>query len=141
MPGVTVERLLWIIVTIVVAGVVLFGVIYPYIVGISTVKEFTVTDVSAYYDDSSKQYVVYLTIKNLGTTGITSVEATIDGYTIGLGSVPSGGIGSGEEYALSGGTTTGISGGTGRKILVVTVTFDDGSKITHTYDVLVKKKR
>ena len=133
MPGVTVERLLWIIVTIVIAGVVLFGVIYPYVIGISTVREFTITDVSVYVT-SSNGYEVYLTIKNLGTISITKVTVTIDSATLTFTpSIPSGG-----EVSLSK-TITDASASPGRKILKVTATFEDNSKVTHIYEVIARK--
>ena len=147
MPGVTVERLLWIIVTIVIAGVVLFGVIYPYIIGVSTIKEFTVTDIRAYTSKSSGSWScnMYITVKNLGTIGITSISITISNSTdsVSLGS-RSVSISSGGEGAVSitvtgqAGQDNGIS--PGRYIASITATFEDGSTVTHTYEILVKKK-
>ena len=148
MPGVTVERILWLVLIIVVAGTILFGVIYPYVTSMVTVKDFVITSITAYYyKEGGKEgkegcYEVYLTIKNLGTVDIIGVKAKIGDAEIKFdeGSVPSedNPLSCGEEYTLHG--TAKGDGGAGRKILEVTVWFIDGSTITRTYEVYVKKK-
>jgi len=73
MPGATVERTLWIIATIIIAALVIFGVIYPYVVSLSTgTVDFGITEIEA-YDNGFFSF----RIKNLASQSIIKLKITI----------------------------------------------------------------
>ena len=166
MPGATVERTLWIIATIIIAALVIFGVIYPYVVSLSTgTVDFGITEIEA-YDNGFFSF----RIKNLASQSITKLKITIsDGsknydcstWYVGLS----------EEYAtgkkiknvqdnslnlenegvsIPPGTevqiyTTGLASGdfhpkVGKKLsITVYALFSGGNAVTHQYTVRVRK--
>ena len=163
MPAATVERTLWIIATIIIAALVIFGVIYPYVVSLSTgTVDFGITEIEAY--DSG---FFSFRIKNLASQSITKlrIDITYDStpYTsntwyVGLLSET---YATGKEITdvsnneldLEGNSTsippgtevqiytTGLTGlKTGRKLTVtIYASFSGGVSVVHQYSVRVKK--
>jgi len=146
MPGATVERTLWIIATIIIAALVIFGVIYPYVVSLSTgTVDFGITEIEA-YDNGFFSF----RIKNLASQSIIKLKITITcdstNYTSNTWYV-----GLSEEYAT--GTevqiyTTGlasVSDGSshpkvGKKLsITIYALFSGGNTVTHQYTVRVRK--
>ena len=166
MPGATVERTLWIIATIIIAALVIFGVIYPYVVSLSTgTVDFGITEIEA-YDNGFFSF----RIKNLASQSITKlrIDITYDStpYTsntwyVGLLSetyatgkkitgVSNNGYNEldleGNSVSIPPGTevqiyTTGLTGlRVGRKLTVtIYASFSGGASVVHQYSVRVRK--
>jgi len=166
MPGATVERTLWIIATIIIAALVIFGVIYPYVVGLSTgTLDFGITEIEAYDNgffsfrikNLASQYITKLTIyieDNKASTKYTS-----DTWYVGLGEYAKGtpvsattsddtseldlekegvSIPPGSEVQVC--ATLSSHPKVGRTLTVkIYALFSGGSTVTHLYTVRVRK--